>query len=69
MNTDLSDKLTFLNSLLRSGKYPKGIEFLGAGGGNFYQCTMRHRIAMLKLYGLETPTKKSRIVFAIMTSQ
>ena len=46
MNTDLSDKLTFLNSLLRSGKYPKGIEFLGAGGGNFYQCTMRSLLAL-----------------------
>lgn len=54
MQKDLVKKIDFLNSTLRSGKYPRGVEFLGAGSGNFYQCTMG---SILALRGMKKRTK------------
>lgn len=54
MQQDLVEKIGFLNSLLRSGKYPRGVEFLGTGSGNFYQCTMD---SVLALRGMKKRTK------------
>jgi hypothetical protein len=48
------DKIDFLSSLLRKGTYPRGVEFLGAGSGNFYQCTMGSALA---LRGMKKRTK------------
>jgi hypothetical protein len=46
MQQKFMGKIDFLNSLLRSGKYPRGVEFLGVGSGNFYQVTMGSILAL-----------------------
>lgn len=51
------EKIDLLNSILRSGKYPRGVEFLGAGSGNFYQCTMASALA---LKAMKRCTKNNR---------
>ena len=50
------DKIDFLSSFLRKGTYPRGVEFLGAGSGNFYQCVMGSTLA---LRGMKKRTKRN----------
>ena len=57
MRQELLDKFDFLNSVLRSGKYPRGTDFLGPGSGTFYQCVMS---SILSLRLMNRCTKKTK---------
>lgn len=43
------EKIDYLNNLLRAGKYPRDVNFLGKDGGNFYQCTINSALALRAL--------------------
>jgi len=44
----LADMQT-LSDILRKGEYPRGINFLGPGSGNFYQCVMVSYLALRRM--------------------